>query len=497
MLVACALHLPRLHRPLGSGEINAGLFFGLAIRNWDAVGFAHTRGAPLGWQIWRPEQQAIPYLNHPPGLFWWMAALGTGEWAQRLPTVLAAAAAAVFLFLLLRAALGTLPAAIAGLTLLGAPTFALYSQASYETVVAAFGLGLWWAHAHRHAAGGAGRRWAVPTMLLAFLGAWMDWSFALFCGALVPLAASRNPAKTLRALALPAIAATFALATILAWKAWALASPHLHDDAAGGDLATTLSATILERPPLRRWLAGVAQLVPATASLPVALAAIAGIPVLLRRAPRLALALLFAGVSHFVLFGKHACDHVHFYCFFAVALAAASAALAAIGRPGGGLRRAGTIAALAVAAGAWLTTARALADDATGYYRTLGGVLDAAAGPDTGGPPGRVLHNAPRVYPYYVTSPEVLITPLVKLDVLRSLCHAPGRRHEIRYLWYRRARGPGVALLASFADPGLDEFLEQFPRRRMPDLEGSVRQPLHDPDWYDEVWLVAIPPPDR
>lgn len=498
-LLAATFHLPRLQQPFGGDEINAGLFFGIVNKNFASLGFAELRGAPVGWKRWHADDRAIPYLHHPPGLFWWMTALGTAEWAHRAPTVLCALVAALLLFALLRPRLGTFAAAVAAATLLGVPSFTLYSQASYETVVVAFGLLLWWTHARFTAAAiGARAGWAVAVAATAFAGAWMDWSFVLFCLALPIVTASRAVGRTLRDLALPAAAAGLAAATIVVWQDWASQSPHLLQDMPRATVRAMLENNILQRPPIDAWLAGAASLIPATASMPVACAALLGLPLLFRRAPRLALATMFAGIAHFTLFATHATNHPHFYCFFTVPLAAAVGAIATLGADASRLRRGAAVVAIALTASAWFASAKAVAANDTDYFRDLGRVLDTAATGEGRSPYGRVLHNAPRVYPYYVESPDVWIPPTTQLATLKALCDEPQRSYDMVFLWYAKASGPGAREIASFSDAGIADYLVQFDKRRVRDLEQTIEHGLWGTrDVIEEVYLVTIPPKGR
>lgn len=484
--VGVAFHLPRLDKPLGIADSNAGAFIGVFLNNWDDHGFAAVRGVPLWRQrVLAPDQPAAePYLKHPPGLFWTSYALGTAEWTMRLPSMLGAILAAVCLFVLLCPHLGGTPAFAAGLFLLGTPSVALYSQASYETVALGMGLLLW--VAVRAAEQSA--RWRIAAALIAFAGTWLDWSFCMFCLGLVALTAARSSRRWLARLLAPALGALAAAASVLAWQSWALRGPLDPGQVAAlreAGLGELLRSTLLERPPFGRWLEGVAHFVPATASPALALAALAGVVMLARRAPKLAIALALAG-AHFVVFANHGVDHPHFYCFQTALVAASCGALGTLRLPR--LALAAGLAALAAAA--WLASARAVADSDTTFLRDLGAELTTAARAGE-----RSLHvgtNFWPVFPYYVASPSVYVVPVLDANAL-----ARHRRVETyRYLWFKDvAFGPGHDARNPHLrpDPALAAFFDGMPSERVPALEVELREACYRLDLQiREVRLVTV-----
>ena len=48
VLLGAMFHAPRLSRPFGAADINAGMYFGLFVKTWEDFGFVELRGLPLG-----------------------------------------------------------------------------------------------------------------------------------------------------------------------------------------------------------------------------------------------------------------------------------------------------------------------------------------------------------------------------------------------------------------------------------------------------------------
>lgn len=484
LLLGLAFHLPRLDKPLGIADSNAGAFIGVFLHNWEDHGFADLRGVPLWRQrVFAPNDAvAEPYVKHPPGLFWACFALGSAEWAMRLPSMLGAILASVSLCFLLRPRLGAAAALAAGACLLGTPSLALYSQASYETVSLGMGLLLWLA---------VERRWHVVAALTAFAGTWLDWSFGMFCLGLVPLTASRSLRTWGARLLLPALATIAAVLTILAWQTWALRGEHLNAQAVAAlrqdGLGALLRTTILERPPLASFVAGVLHFVPTTAGPAVALIAVAGVFRLARLAPKLTAALAIAG-AHFIVFGGHGVDHPHFYCFQTALVAAAAAAMATLPLP----RPARAAIATAVIVAAWISGVRATQHSDTTFMRDLGLTLTAAA--DAASPtPTNVATNCWPVFAYYVGTPHVYVLPVLDAEMLRRHSKTAG----FRYLWFKTVEfGPGHNPDNPHLRPDAarDAFLGAFPSQRIEVLEGRIVEPAYRLDMdIREVRLITVP----
>jgi hypothetical protein len=499
VLLGALWHGQRLHKPFGIVDINGGGYCGLFLKHYEDFGLRELRGIGMTPRRVFEASQADPYLQHPPLLFWFMYLFGTDERAIRMPTVLLSIIAAVCLSCLLRPHLGAWPALAGGALLLGTPALAVYTQASIEPMMIGAGLLLWLATLRVQATtGGTRNAWRAVQAAVAFLGPWFDWGFALFCLGLVPLVATRSLAATARALALPAVMAAAAAASIIAWRQWALRAPLLAFDGEFPTMAELIRSTVLNRPPLLESLRAAGRWIPAAASLPVALAAIPGAVVLARRSARLALGLLLAGAAHFVLFADHALVHVHFHCLLCGLLAASVAALATVRLPV--LRAAPAVVVALLVGAAWWTTLRTERHNDTTFFRDLGAALvDATrvAGPDgTKGPPARlVTTNFHYPFAYYDATPYIIAPPcLTSLRALEIAQRDRNQPHGVAYLWFKRMEGPSAHAPRCAVPPELAAYLEAQPKQRVPDLEVELLEPGIGFDLrVREVWLVTLP----
>ncbi len=318
------LHAPWCGEPLGPRETNGGVYFGVACKNFEAFGFDAVRGVPHVMLRSERSLDAVPYLNHPPGLFWAMAALGTGECAIRAPIVAAGILAVLAFLALLRDRIGMRGAVVASIALVVSPALV---QTSYESAVLA--CALWLVHATTRVAATHGRArvgWRIVQVVAAAAGPWFDWSFALWCVALVPFVAPpwRDGA---RRLAVPAIATVVSVAGILAWRAWAMGAPAVRDDIVPAGIETLVQTTILNRPTIGEFVRAAWHMTSWIAGPALVVVGLLGTLRLARIAPRVAVAFAFAGVAHPLLFADHALDHGFFWTYFVVFAAAGLGAL--------------------------------------------------------------------------------------------------------------------------------------------------------------------------
>lgn len=491
LVVTLAFHLPRLTRPLADIDACAGAFFGVFFQYYERDGFGPLRGMPLWRQLFETPTMAEPYLTHPPGLWWAMYALGGSEWAMRVPTVVAAFAASVALFVLLRPRIGEWAAWLAGQLLLAVPVMAVYCQLSYEPVSVAFGLWMFVATERVRAAaeGGVPWRWVWVQAGCAFVGTWMDWSFGMFCFGLAALAYDRRIKLWALQLLAPGVAAILAVVTVLVWQSWALGSPLVTPPPPElGSLEATLERTIGARPSIGDSFYKGVHWLNHCAGLAVLLATLAGMWTLARRAGRLAAGLAIAGAAHFLLFAGHALVHPHFYC---VSMPFAVAATASLGTFAIGRARIPVVALLTVITAAtwWHTIQLDQRTDST-FMRDLGATFDRAAVPLEGTTtPLHVATNFLPIYASYVTAPTAYVAgPIVTPASLENV----RKDRPFRYVWLQVETAPGA--IGTFPNPELDAWLAPFPKTRVPELEHH----LYDPGylWDTRIraaWIVHIP----
>jgi hypothetical protein len=464
------LHAPWLDRPFGPMEINGANYFGVFARNWERLGFQTLRGVPLGFRDVDSIAQGSPYWTHPPGFAWLSAALGSAEWQIRLPTALGHAAAAVLAFALLRAALPPIAAALGGLAMLAAPVLAFYSLASYENAVLPLGLLAWLALRNAHAAS-TRRTWRGLLVAACLIGPWMDWAFGFFCIAMLPLVASRDWRRTVRRLALPWCASLASLLAVVGWTAWAAGAPSLPATDFGELLRGLLRGSGGGGAPA---LARHVENLRLGFSLPVLALALAGLPFFARAAPRLALAMLVAGMLNAAVFPANTAGHVFYWAYLAPLVAGGVAGLARIG----GRRRAWIGAALASAAIGW-GAARVLAHfraaDTT-FFRDQGALITGAT---TDGA-RRFVVLANYAYGYYVRSPHAAmglpaLTDPQRLEELRT--RGGHEAWGVRYVLTELEGAAGGGAPLPRVDPALKAYLERFPSPAAPALERRVTIP--------------------
>lgn len=465
-LPALALQLPFLAAPFGLEEINAGCYFGPFAQSWERYGFGSLRGVPLVVSPYKQPAAGLVYLNHPPGTAWLLGGWGSAPWSLRLPSALGLALACGLLAGFLRTHLGTGRALAAGLLLGALPVLGFHAQVSYETLVLPAGLAALLA-ADRLRSGGA-RWWPGLLAASALLGPWLDWAYLFFIPALAPLLLGRP--RGLRHLVLAGGLALLSTAGVLLWRSWALESTLLENrtlpevgSVAATVLSSRLSAAGLLAASWRNLSVGL--------TLPVLLAALPGAAWLLARRPRPGLALLIAGILNPLVFSRHAEGHVFYYAYLAPLAAAGVAALPAPGR-----RLLPALAAVQGAVILWAAAATVRTHDRAHvpFFADLGRAIDeAAADRDAAGRIRRVYrvhHDAPQVYPYYTRAP--FLTPTTAPEGLKAARRRPADT-GLRFL-HLRISGP----VPGVPYEELQDYLEPFPSRRLPRLEGTFTRPL-------------------
>ena len=469
LLAAALLHGPRLDAPFGLHE-GGGDLYGCFHRVWDDFGFAALRGTPLRPQRFGTLEGAGPWLDHPPLLLWVSGALAASEWALRLPTVLSAWLAAVALFLLLRRALGGWPALTAALLLLLVPMVSLFAQMSYEDAVLAAGLWLYLAALRAREAGPRRGAWTALLAALAIVGPWIDWAFAFYGLGLLALLGERSLGRTLKHVLLPGACALLSLAAMQAWRVWAPQVPAIPVRLEALGFSDLVAHAVQPRPEVGGFAHSALPLLARGFTLPVLVLGALGLPLLWRRLPRLTAALLVPGALFPLVFAWHSARHYGFFNYLtpllaggAVALLLAPRALPAALRA---LAGAALVAATAFAAARWQAAA------STSFFRDVGAELDAAASDGQA-----VLHNFRVVYPWYVHSPRVVLTPVTttaELQTARAL-FAPDERLSLLWLEWETVPDDGVARPSEPTDEALAGWLARQPSRRLPSLEQGFR----------------------
>ncbi len=480
-------YLPWAHLPLGLCEFNAGGYFGPFARSFSHFGFGELRGIPLpGHAAHLPEAAGEPYLNHPPGTAWLLAAFGSSEAALRAPTLVGHALAAVFLCLICARCFTRGVALVAGLTWLAVPAAALYSQVSYEAVVMPLGLGLWWATLAAATAEPRARPgWRVLQGTFALLGIWADWFFVFYATSLVLLVLRRSWRETIAGLWAPALGGALGLGLLVVWVQWALGAAFVPESlrALGWkallvqNTAGVVDAATFCRESFRRLVEGYGLVLP--------LGALLGLVPLFRRAPRLGCALLVLGLQGPCLFPFHAHGHVIHWAALGPFCVAAVAALA---HQGGRLGLALQVVVLLACA---VVTGKQMASDRVPLQKQLGATMTQAT--QTGGAAQAAVFCSAPVYGYYLGSPAAYGVPIVtpaELEALRAQAPAGA---TVRYLWLRC----GGTLQREWPTLGdsapLAQYLEPFAKTRVPELEQTWWLAGR---WRDlvvrEAWLVTL-----
>jgi len=468
LLAAALLHGPRLDAPFGLHE-GGGDLYGCFHRVWDDFGFAALRGTPLRPQRFGTLEGASLWLDHPPLLLWVSGALAASEWALRLPSVLSAWLAAVALFLLLRRALGGGPALAAALLLLLVPMVSLFAQMSYEDAALAAGLWLFLAALRAREPGPARGAWTALLAAIAIVGPWIDWAFAFYGLGLLALVGKRSLRRTVANVLLPAGCALLSLGAMQAWRLWAPHAPDVPARSAALSLPDLVEHAVLARPAAGDFAQSVLPLLARGFTLPVLVIGALGLPLLWRRLPRLTAALLVPGLLFPHVFAWHSARHYGFFAYLTPLLAGGAAALLTPRTLPAALRAlagAALVAATAVSAAHWQAVA------STSFFRDLGAELDAAAADGHA-----VLHNFRVVYPWYVHSPRVLLTPVTTTAELQAAQALLPPAEPLRLLWleWETVRDDGTVRPSEPTDEALAAWLARWPARRLTALEQGFR----------------------
>ena len=326
------------------------------------------------------------------------------------------------------------------------------------------------------------------------VGPWMDWPFGFFCLGMLPAAWTGSVGGTLRRLVVPWSVASLSFALVFAWRAWAMRATDLPALDLVPSVEEHILDAILQRPPLDEFVHGIGQRVALGMTLPLAiLGAIGGI-VLLSKSPRLGLALLIAGLGNPLVFAKYsAVREAEFMAYLAPFFAASVAMLAER------WRRTGPALGAAVLVFVAATTIDLLRRSDTAFFADLGRVLsEASADLDAAGRVTRhyaVCTHFHARHRYYLTTEYLWELPISDPAAIEQARTAAVRGAlGLRYLWLR-CRGGGELGWAFTTSPGLDAYLQGFPRRRVPELEVALDLPPDLPgiELY-EAWLVTIEP---
>ncbi len=500
VVLGCALFLPFVDRAWTSHEANPGTYYGSFNTNYERFGFFHLWGLEVSPAVKDLQKGAIGYLNHPPAMAWVMYWCGLDEWQMRMPTVICVMILAVLLFRMLTASLGTLPAFGAGLLMIYMPTMSVYGQNSYELAVAVFGFAMMIAHDRTLRAEGPRRRDLATVIACAFLGPWFDWSFWIYCAALVPITWGRG--GLVRKLWIPAASAVASVALLLLWRVWVQTLEHLPKPPAEQAGLLEIIRKVMHESSGRTfgdWVDGFSRMFQDGFTLPLCALALVGSVPLFRRAPRLAIAFAI-GIAHPVMFPSHSFDHAMFFVYFAPFMAAASAAAIGLGRR---LGRPVQVALIALSAAAPAYSAYYyFASTESDFYKDLGRILTDAVEYDDRAPDGTHGYNVGHSWPYgaylaYLDSWRVFATPVRDAAALAAAPES-GAPRGARYVWLKFSEVPEFAT-RKFADPpGLSELMERFPKTRLPELE--VRIDVSGKGHHvtiSEAWLVTLAEPGK
>ncbi|MFK7742800.1 MAG: glycosyltransferase family 39 protein [Planctomycetota bacterium] len=471
--------------------MNAGAYFGVFVRNWEAFGFANVRGLPLMPNLACDVSAATPYLHHPPALSWLFYALGGSEWAMRLPTVVASFVASVCLYRIAATRFAPGPSFVAACLLALSPGMAVTGQASYEVVVIACGLAVMADVVRPHRSRATSRAIRIGA---AFLGTWCNWQFA-FAGlaSLALVLRARDPVRSLRPVLLPGLAALAAAVSIAAWGRWAMAAEGIvSPPAADRDVFAMVERYVLAEHAGFGWaLRHTLDVVPVTWSWWLAGSFAVGFWLLLWRVPRVALALLAMGIAPFVVLLRPA-DYIWQTFFMPVAALSGGAVCDQLWRWRAHWRG-GRMVALGGAAllvgGVALTSYRVRAEAATPFFQRFGDVLSRAAAPGWS-----VAHGYLFGLAYYYRSPNIELQGRFTPAELRPLAAADGEAgvgasRGWKYLWLK-PRNPALM------HPAMPAYLEQFPRVRVPELENCLDEVgVAKTGGIVEAWLVTLRAP--
>ncbi|MSR75216.1 MAG: hypothetical protein EXS14_07090 [Planctomycetes bacterium] len=479
LAAALTLQVPRLNAPFGPAEINAGVFFGPFAQAWEHFGFAEARGVPFACSPYANPQEAMVYLNHPPGAFWIYAACGTSEWQLRLPGLIATIASALLLYALLKPHVQAVAACGAGLLLVLTPVLAVYAQVSYEPLVLAAGLLLFYAfeQAFRMTEQWQRRLAKLCLLLVAFFCVWLDWAALFFVLSLFALVPGKRRADALRLAGLGCGMAIASIAAVCVWQLWAVHAPLFGGGKTGGDLGNIVQTALLNRPALSGFISNcVARIGEGFGGLLPFLLLPFGLLMLPGPVWRLLAALAIPALLNPLIFARHAEGHVFFFAYLAPVLAATWSGLLLLRAR---FPLATCILSALVVLPVGSMTIAGISATTHPFFRDLGHELDRLTVQQSadGAPPvtHRIHTNLPYAYPYYYKSPGVTFaSTLAQLEAARAT-HDP--RCGLRFLWcYLDARGPDAARVFA-ADPNLLAQLMAHGSTSVPILEGAIPDP--------------------
>ncbi len=490
-----ALHLPRLHDPLSPVDQNAGDYFGPSLLAYEQLGFAELRGLPTWVQPMSGIERVYPYLTHPPGMFWIMAAFGTSEMAMRLPTVIGATLASIALLLLLRPIIGLWPAFAAGVCQLGVPAMSMFGQTSYAPVLLALGLLLFLSTLQlRTATGLSALMWRGLQVVCALVGPWIDWPFGLYCMGLA-VVTMRWPLRAwLSDLVVPAVCSVASLVVFFGWRKCVAAAPFIRKDLPQTSFSEMAAAPFEaeNRPEVADFMGAVWHFLTDTTGIPVAVLGTLGALLLLARSPKLVVALLIPAAGHILIFASHSMSHWGHYNYFAAPLAAGVAAFGAVRSQK--LRPLASIALVVGVSAGWAAGISMITRNATTFARDFGQTaLEATylAGEGPFNDRVYVLHNFDGHLSYYAYSEYVINLPMTNPAVLEMMRNSKLYEPGFRYLWIQEPwweYNPDTLKLA--------KYLQQFPAERLPGLERDMRAMTalaHDNLDIGKVFLVTLP----
>ncbi|MCA8943636.1 MAG: glycosyltransferase family 39 protein, partial [Planctomycetes bacterium] len=428
VLVGVAFHAMHIDSSVGFDEMNLGEYFGPSVQTWNRFGFFELRGIPFWLHYPRSPETGFQYLNHPPGVFWIMNAFGTSELALRLPGAIASIVGALGMFDVMRRRMPDPFAALAGATMIVCTGYGVLSIGSYETMVVCAGLWLW-SLAERAQADGAWR-WRVAAAVLAFLGPVLDWQFGFWGFGLVWLLDWRRPRRWLLLLTICGAATVAGAGLVLLWRSWALQAPFVNapSDVAIGSIFESATEA---RPGFAHWLGQAITLLAFVVGPAVAWLACAGLPWLVWRHPKLAAALVVAGIGPVATFAHHALDHAIFYTLATPLVVASSAfGLVALARVVG-VRIAMSIGILVLGA-TWWSSHRHVSASRTDLPREVAHQLVERS------KDGCVtLSDFEYVFLYYVDSPTVFTMPLSAPDVVDAIRSSVDATRGVWFLWWK------------------------------------------------------------
>lgn len=507
-----ALLGPFLDRPWTANEANAATYYAPSNANFERFGFWHMWGIWTG-TIAHELKWAVGYLNHPPGMAWLTYLVGMEEWQIRLPTVFSVILLGLMVYRWLLARVGVLTAAAAGVLVQVPPTMAVHGQISYELPTAVFGWGMILAFDRALERGRFQFASAFWACFCAFVGTWFDWSFLyVYCPALTLLMWRRVGFwHGVRLLAVPAASATISLALLLWWRVAVETAEHLPAVPPNQSGIWEIYAKTLAEFERHGWgptLAGTWRVVRDGFTPVLLLIAACGVVPFVRRMPRI-FATLSLAILHPALFPSHAIDHPMFWVYAGplVAISAAMAAHWIRRRLPSALGFATQCVVLAIAFSVpCFSSWSHLSNTTYSFYEDLGRLLTEAvehenfAEDDTDPLGYNVGHSWPYgAYHAYLRSLRAFGHPIVDVNVLASTPASSAPR-GVRFLWFKFGRRPDFTRGDPRFDPGpeFDQYLSQFPRRRVPELEVEIDVTGRgDVVEITEAWMVTLRRPDR